>query len=195
MVSSRPSKADLQGDRGIKRVEVNAAGEVVNAVDSVEPVQGNDIRITIDANVQKVAEEALRRAFADAAVSGNDSARSGAIVCMNCNTGEVIAMASAPSYSPSQFIGGISSDVWEEMTSEDLAYPPSNRCIAGLYPGCLHVQGLHGPGGPGDGFDHRQLGVGVRGHLDGIRRGRPQKCWKTSGHGLIGFHKGIVEKL
>lgn len=95
----------LQGDRGIKRVEVNAAGEVVNAVDSVEPVQGNDIRITIDANVQKVAEEALRRAFADAAMSGHDGARSGAIVCMNCNTGEVIAMASAPSYNPSQFIG------------------------------------------------------------------------------------------
>ena len=183
----------LQGDRGIKRVEVNAAGEVVNAVDSVEPVQGNDIRITIDANVQKVAEEALRRAFADAAMSGHDGARSGAIVCMNCNTGEVIAMASAPSYNPSQFIGGISSDVWEEMTSEDSAYPLSNRCIAGLYPAASTFKGFTGLAGLEYGFVTDSSTWECEGTWTGFGEEWPQKCWKTEGHGSIGFHNGIVE--
>lgn len=183
----------LQGDRGIKRVEVNAAGEVVNSVDSVEPVQGNDIRITIDSNVQKVAEEALRRAFSDAAISGNDSARSGAIVCMNCNTGEVIAMASAPTYDPSQFIGGISSDVWEEMTSESSAYPLSNRCIAGLYPAASVLKGFTGLAGLEYGFASNESVWDCEGTWTGFGEQWPQKCWKTTGHGPIGFHKGIVE--
>lgn len=183
----------LQGDRGIKRVEVNAAGEVVNAVDSVEPVQGNDIRITIDAEVQKVAEEALRRAFADAAMSGNDSARAGAIVCMNCNTGEVIAMASAPSYNPSTFIGGISSDLWEEMTSESSAYPLSNRCIAGLYPAASTLKGFTGLAGLEYGFAGDDSVWECEGTWTGFGEEWPQKCWSTNGHGSIGFHKGIVE--
>lgn len=183
----------LQGDRGVKRVEVNAAGEVVNSVDSVEPVQGNDIRITLDADVQRVAEEALQQAFSDAARTGNDSARSGAIVCMNCNTGEIIAMASAPTYNPSQFIGGISSDIWEEMTSEESAYPLSNRCIAGLYPAASTLKGFTGLAGLEYGFVTDNSVWECEGTWTGFGEEWPQKCWSSKGHGSIGFHHGIVE--
>ena len=131
----------LQGDRGVKRVEINAAGDVVGTVDTVDPVQGNDVRLTIDAKVQKVAEQALQKAFADAARAHYDNAAAGAIVCLDANTGEVIAMASAPTYDPAEFIGGVSSDTWERLVDEDNEYPLSNRCIAGLYPAASTFKG------------------------------------------------------
>lgn len=183
----------LQGDRGIKRVEVNAAGDVVSMVDSVEPVQGNDIRITIDANVQRIAEQALNQAFFDAERTGNYKARSGAIVCMNCKTGEIIAMASAPTYNPSQFIGGISADVWEEMTSEDSAYPLSNRCIAGLYPAASTFKGFTGLAGLEYGFVTDNSVWECSGTWTGFGEQWAQKCWSERGHGSIGFHRGIVD--
>lgn len=112
---------------------------------------------------------------------------------MNCNTGEVIAMASAPSYNPSQFIGGISSDVWEEMTSEDSAYPLSNRCIAGLYPAASTFKGFTGLAGLEYGFVTDSSTWECEGTWTGFGEEWPQKCWKTEGHGSIGFHNGIVE--
>jgi penicillin-binding protein 2 len=183
----------LQGDRGIKRVEINAAGEVVNAVDSVDPVQGNDIRITIDANVQAAAENALQQAFTDAANANYLNAQAGAIVCMNCKTGEIIAMASAPSYDPSDFIGGISADTWADMTSESSAYPLSNRCIAGLYPAASTFKGFTGLAGLEYGFASESSVWECEGTWTGFGEKWPQKCWNTSGHGSIGFHNGIVE--
>ncbi len=186
-------EAYLQGDRGIKRVEINAAGEVVNAVDSVDPVQGNDIRITIDAEVQEVAEEALQQAFVDSANANYLNARAGGIVCLNCKTGEVIAMASAPTYDPTDFIGGISSETWEEMTDEQSGYPLSNRCIAGLYPAASTFKGFTGLAGLQYGFASNESVWYCEGTWTGFGEEWPQKCWNTSGHKSIGFHEGIVE--
>lgn len=183
----------LQGDRGVKRVEINAAGDVVSAVDSVDPVQGNDIRITIDANVQMVAEEALQQAFVDSANANYVNARAGGIVCLNCNTGEVIAMASAPTYDPTKFIGGISSETWEEMTDEESGYPLSNRCIAGLYPAASTFKGFTGLAGLQYGFASEESVWFCDGTWTGFGEEWPQKCWNTSGHKSIGFHNGIVE--
>ena len=186
-------EAYLQGDRGVKQVEINAAGEVVNAVDSVEPVQGNDIRITIDVEVQRAAEEALQQAFTDSANANYYNARSGAIVCLNCKTGEVIAMASAPTYDPEEFIGGISNEKWEEMTDEGSDYPLSNRCIAGLYPAASTFKGFTGLAGLQYGFASEQSEWYCEGTWTGFGEAWPQKCWNTSGHKSIGFHNGIVE--
>lgn len=183
----------LQGDRGVKRVEINAAGDVVGTVDSVDPVQGNDIRITIDAKVQKVAEQALLDAFEDAHKAKYDNASAGAIVCMDVNTGEVIAMASAPSYDPSEFIDGVSTEVWEQLTDEDSDYPLSNRCIAGLYPAASTFKGFTGLAGLEYGFAGTDKTWDCKGTWTGFGKEWPQKCWNTSGHGTIDFHHGIVE--
>lgn len=183
----------LQGDRGVKRVEINAAGDVVGTVDSVDPVQGNDIRITIDAKVQKVAEQALQYAFEDAHKAKYTNASAGAIVCMNARTGEIIAMASAPDYDPSEFIDGVSTEVWEQLTDDDSGYPLSNRCIAGLYPAASTFKGFTGLAGLEYGFASTSKTWNCKGTWTGFGKEWPQKCWNTSGHGTIGFHNGIVE--
>lgn len=183
----------LQGDRGVRRVEVNAAGDVVSMVDSVEPVQGNDVRITIDAKVQAAAETALEQAFEDARKAKYDNATAGAIVCMNCKTGEIIAMASAPTYNPTEFIGGISSDTWESLTDDDSGYPLSNRCIAGLYPAASTFKGFTGLAGLQYGFASESKVWNCKGTWTGFGKSWPQKCWEEKGHGHIGFHTGIVE--
>ena len=186
-------EAYLKGDRGVKRVEINASGEVVNSVDSIDPAQGNDVRLTLDVNVQKVAEEALQQAFVDAHNAKYDNAAAGAIVCMNAKTGEVIAMASAPDYDPTEFIGGISSDTWSELTGDKSGYPLSNRCIAGLYPAASTFKGFTGLAGLQYGYASEQSVWDCKGTWTGFGEQWPQKCWNTSGHGQIGFHMGIVE--
>lgn len=183
----------LQGDRGVKQVEVNAAGEVVGSVDSINPVQGNDVRLTIDVKVQKVAEDVLQRAIHSANANGYDYADSGAIVCLNCRTGEVIAMASAPSFDPVEFIGGISTETWDAMTAEGSGYPLSNRCIAGLYPAASTFKGFTGLAGLQYGYASNSKIWDCKGKWTGFGKEWPQKCWNTYGHGNIGFHKGIVE--
>lgn len=183
----------LQGDRGVKRVEINAAGEVVNTVDSINPVQGNDVKLTIDLKVQKVAEKALARAIETAHSTGYGNAEAGAIVCLNCKTGEVIAMASAPTFDPLQFVGGISADTWDEMTSDDSGYPLSNRCIAGLYPAASTFKGFTGLAGLQYGYASDTKTWDCKGTWTGFGKDWPQKCWNTSGHGKIGFHMGVVE--
>ncbi len=183
----------LQGDRGVKRVEVNAAGEVVSTMDSIDPVQGNDIRLTIDAKVQKVAEAALQNAFKDAAKAKYPNAKAGAIVCMNAKTGEIVAMASAPTYNPTEFVGGISSETWEEMTDESSSYPLSNRCISGLYPAASTFKGFTGLAGLQYGFADSNSTWNCKGTWTGFGKNWPQKCWDLTGHGRIGLHKGIVE--
>lgn len=183
----------LQGDRGVKRVEINAAGEVVGTVDSIDPVRGNDVRLTIDSKVQKVAEEALKNAFSDASRAGYHNASAGAIVCLDATNGEVIAMASAPTYDPAEFIDGVSSDTWERLTDEDSDYPLSNRCIAGLYPAASTFKGFTGLAGLEHKFASTSKIWDCKGTWTGFGKAWPQKCWNLNGHGHIGFHHGIVE--
>ena len=183
----------LQGDRGVKQVEINATGEVVSTVDSIEPVQGNDVALTIDTKVQKAAEKALKQGIAAAHKEGYTNADAGAVVCLNCKTGEVIAMASYPTYDPSEFIGGISTSTWEEMTDEDSGYPLSNRCIAGLYPAASTFKGFTGLAGLEYGFASSTKTWNCKGTWTGFGEEWAQNCWNTSGHGYINFHEGIVE--
>ncbi len=183
----------LQGDRGVKRVEINAAGDVVGTVDSIDPVRGNDVCLTIDSKVQEVAEEALQQAFRDAAAAKYDNAAAGAIVCLDATNGEVIAMASAPTYDPSQFVGGVSSDVWDTLVDPDNEYPLSNRCIAGLYPAASTFKGFTGLAGLEHKFASTTKTWNCKGTWTGFGKSWPQKCWNLNGHGHIGFHHGIVE--
>ena len=183
----------LQGDRGVKQVEVNATGEVVSTVDSVEAVQGNDVALTIDTEVQKQAESALLKGIEAAHELGFNNANAGAVVCLNAKTGEVIAMASYPTYDPEEFIGGISTSTWEEMNDEESGYPLSNRCIAGLYPAASTFKGFTGLAGLEYGYASIYKTWTCKGTWTGFGEEWSQNCWNTSGHGTIDFHSGIVE--
>ncbi|MCQ2752333.1 MAG: penicillin-binding protein 2, partial [Coriobacteriales bacterium] len=183
----------LKGDPGFKRVEVNASGDVVGTVDAVDAIAGNDVCLTIDIEVQKVAENALQQAFIDAHNSNHPNACSGAIVCLDCKTGEVIAMASAPNYNPALFVNGISNDLWTELNDEKSNYPLSNRCIAGLYPAASTFKGFTGLAGLEYEFTTEGTSFYCTGTWTGFGEDWPQHCWSTSGHGYISFYNGIVQ--
>lgn len=87
----------LRGTDGYRQVEVNAAGRPVSEVKTVEPEAGNSLVLTIDANLQRVLEEAMDRTIASLqSQSRSDKAGAGAGVLLNVKTGEVLAMASRP---------------------------------------------------------------------------------------------------
>ena len=96
----------LKGTDGIKQVDMNVDGAITNEYISEEAVAGSDVILTIDANLQKVAEDALKQNIEDIAAGKYGEkydAEAGAVVVMNVNTGEVLAMASYPGYNPEKY--------------------------------------------------------------------------------------------
>ncbi len=167
----------LNGKRGGEQVEVDAAGRIIKVVSRKPPVSGADIYLTIDKNLQVLAEKAL-------------SGKKGAIVAMDPRDGEILALASSPPYDPNLFVGGIDKASWENIvSSEDSAL--QNRALTGLYP-------------PGSVF---KIIIALAGLQEGVidpaeelfcngtySLGRSKyRCWKKYGHGKVGFHRALVE--
>lgn len=123
----------LAGTRGEQVVFVDASGSVLGYSTSIEPESGSDIVLTIDADVQRAAEESLERVIQQQQDSGQPCT-GGCLVALDCTNGEVIAMASYPTFSPNVFTGGISQADWDVLSAEDANYPLMNRAITGQYP-------------------------------------------------------------
>jgi penicillin-binding protein 2 len=124
----------LRGADGRQVVRLTPQGTVAadTLAGDVPPVQGNTLVTSIDAEVQKLAEMSLARQIADSRAKGK-RATSGAVVVMDPNTGRVIASASYPTYSPEQFIGGISKASYAALTAPGANDPLLSRAIAGQY--------------------------------------------------------------
>jgi penicillin-binding protein 2 len=110
----------LRGRPGAARVEVTARGRLVQQLQTMPDVAGNPLRTTIDAGLQSFAARRL----------GDES---GSCVVMDCRTGDLLCMASMPSYDPNAFADGISRSEWQ-MFSEDERQPLRNKVLNSLYP-------------------------------------------------------------
>lgn len=110
----------LHGQVGYEEVETNARGRVLRVLNRVEPISGQDIYLTIDSQLQEAAELAL-------------DGRRGAIVALDPNTGEVLAMVSQPSFDPNPFVTGISFKAYG-LLRDSPDQPLFNRVLRGLYP-------------------------------------------------------------
>lgn len=137
----------LSGESGIKKVEVDSIGNTTNVLEEIEPIPGDNVYLSIDLEVQKVAEASLKQTLEQLQVGGTyeskwgdfkfginkskrkpyDNATSGATVAIDVKTGQVIAMASYPSYNPNLFSTGISSTDWESLFPEDELNPLAPR--------------------------------------------------------------------
>ncbi|MDD5926636.1 MAG: penicillin-binding transpeptidase domain-containing protein [Firmicutes bacterium] len=120
----------LHGTDGIKTVLVNSNGDYIETLGETEPVAGKNVYLTIDSDLQKVAEEALEKAIKATASGGvfeskygnmklrkYENCGSGAAVAIDVETGDVLAMASYPDYDPNIFAEGISNSAWASVQS------------------------------------------------------------------------------
>jgi penicillin-binding protein 2 len=125
----------LQGVDGATMVEVDARGKpVAQAAGGRLPQPGDNLVLTLDARVQKAAENAVRSGIALAHVAGYPQARAGAAVVLDAKSGAVLAMANYPTYDPSWFSGGISVAHLKRLLRPQADDPLINRAIAGEYP-------------------------------------------------------------
>ena len=167
----------LRGIAGRRMIQVNAAGRKVKDLGIEEPRPGTDLYLTIDLDVQKAAEEGLGE-------------RAGAVVAMDTNTGEIIALASHPNYDPNLFPRGISPADWVRLMN-DPAHPLYNRAIQSVYPPGSTFKIIVALAGLDSGAIKPDDAVTCTGSLKSGRRSF--RCWKKGGHGTISFHRAIVE--
>ncbi|GGY63734.1 penicillin-binding protein 2 [Streptomyces olivaceoviridis] len=127
----------LRGKAGVTRYEVDNLGRVIGKAKSDAAESGSNLVTSIDSRVQRVAEYELDRAMKaarqqfDKITGTNYKADSGAVVVMEAKTGRIVAMASAPTYDPNVWVGGISAKDYKALTGKDSDYPLLNRAIQG----------------------------------------------------------------
>ena len=167
----------LRGTAGTKKIEVNHVGRVMRELGRVEGNPGQDIRLTIDADVQNFAQARL----------GDESA---AAVVMDVTNGDIICIASSPSFDPNLFVRGISHTDYAALTEHDHR-PLANKAVSGAYP-------------PGSTFKMvtalaaLEAGVISEGHkvsCPGFLEigGRKFHCWSRRGHGTVSLTRSMSE--
>ena len=165
----------LRGRPGVLHLEVNAVGRVIRELDRTDGVNGDDIGLTFDLGLQLAVQKRL----------GDDAASA---VVLDCRNGEIMAMASNPSFDPTLFATGVSQAQWNEWT-KDRRTPLINKATSGLYaPGSTFKMAVALAG-----LDAKAITYGDRlscpGHLD-VGNARFH-CWNKSGHGLLDLHQAL----
>lgn len=182
----------LQGIRGEQTVQVDASGSVVDATGAIPPEPGSDIRLTLDLAIQQACEDGLDHAIAVARQFGYENAARGACLCLDCTNGEILGMASAPKYDPSVFIGGVSNDDWNALSSEDSGYPMINRAIAGDYMSASTIKPLSSLAALKYGIYDETQTTDCQGWWTGMGDANGRWCYDHSGHGVINLQRAIT---
>lgn len=134
----------LRGEEGIRRLEVNANNQVVRTLEETLPRPGSDLRLTIDLEAQAHVEEALAegievtRRIRDHNTGpqrgGTFRAPAGAVVVLDPSNGEIVALASYPTFDPAQFVGGVGNDYWAFLQDSANHFPLIDRATQSSYP-------------------------------------------------------------
>ena len=180
----------LQGIRGEQTVRVDADGNVTGQADAVPAKPGSDIKLTIDLKIQRACEEGLKKAFEVAENTGN-SPSGGSCVCIDCTNGEVLGMASAPTFDPSVFVGGVSSDAWSQLNDDEGGHPLLNRVIGGQYMSASTIKPFTSLAGMEYGVYTAAMSSTCTGWWTGLGEAWGKKCWLESGHGVRNLETGI----
>lgn len=167
----------LRGIAGRKVIEVDATGKVVRIVGIQKPVKGKDIKLTIDLEIQAEAEKSLE-------------GKRGAVVAIDPNTGEILALASTPSFDPNLFARGISYRAWRRLVSNP-GKPLLNRAIQSQYPPGSTFKIITAVAALERGIitDKTRFRCNGKTYLGD----RAFRCWKNEGHGEIDLYRAIVE--
>jgi penicillin-binding protein 2 len=129
----------LRGTPQVEKLQVDAQGRVLRSLGKQPAIPGHDVQLTIDLDVQRVAEESLAQALDTAHKSWDPSqlkyfiAPAASAVVLDPRDGSVVAMASYPTYDPKEFVGGISTEAFQSLQDPANHFPLNNRAIQGQY--------------------------------------------------------------
>ncbi|ADW16927.1 peptidoglycan glycosyltransferase [Desulfobulbus propionicus DSM 2032] len=175
----RLREVDLRGEKGHDNKEVNALGFEQQNLKGDEPLPGNDLHLTLDVELQKIAEEEMAA-----------KNRAGAVVAMEANTGRLLVLASAPELHLEEFVGGISQKAWQEMLDNPL-HPLINKVVQGQYPPGSTYKPVTAFAGLAEGIVTPDTTVFCPGFY---RFGnRVYRCWKKGGHGTVSLRRALGE--
>jgi penicillin-binding protein 2 len=165
----------LRGSPGASNVEVNAHGRVIRELSRREGTPGQDVVLSLDMEVQKIAQEKL-------------AGQSGSVVVMDVETGEIISIVSAPGFDPNAFTGTVSPTIWRQLNEDELK-PLLNKAITGMYPPGSTYKPIVALAALASGAMTPQARV----HCTGARQlgSHVFHCWKRGGHGSMDMHAAI----
>ena len=169
--------ARLMGTDGARHVTVNSLGREIDTIREVVPVQGEQLQLTIDSDLQRAAEEAFQAAGFD-----------GAAVVLDPRSGEVLALVSRPAYDPNAFAAGIDAAAWTALTGDPLK-PLQNRALRGRYSPGSTFKVVMAVAGLEEGVVEPEDQVVCRG--GGVFYGRFYACHST--HGSVDLPRALAQ--
>jgi penicillin-binding protein 2 len=168
---------DLRGLDGGQQIEVDALGREIRPLGVVEPFPGNNLFLTIDLELQKIAEEAYQD-------------KTGALIAMDPKTGRILAMVSKPSFNPDIFTRNILPEEWKSLV-ENPHHPLQNKGIQGQYPAGSIFKIITAIAGLESGSITPNTQLTCTGTFS--YGNRDFRCWKEGGHGSLSLHRAIAE--
>lgn len=167
----------LRGKGGAKRVEVNATGRVMRELDRREGTPGADLQLTVDADLQSYVQARL-------------ASESASAIIMDVNTGDLVAIASAPSFDPNLFVRGISSRDYNALT-ENKYRPLASKSVQGAYPPGSTFKMITAMAALEEGLIGPDDTAYCPGYLEVA--GRRFHCWKRAGHGWVDLQNSLKQ--
>jgi penicillin-binding protein 2 len=170
----------LIGSNDIERYEVNAYGRRISQLEFQKGEKGKNLRLTIDTEVQKLANELLKD-------------QAGSICVMDIYTGDVIAMHSSPSFDPNLFVFGISKDDWQLIRNDPMK-PLVNKTLQGNYSPGSTIKPIVALSALENGIINTNFTVQCRGHKHPLELyGQTYHCWKKEGHGFMNLRNAMKQ--
>jgi len=169
---------ELHGQAGLRKVETNARGRVLRELGRTDPVPGEDLTLTLDSELQKLAVELL-------------DGRRGSIVAIAPRTGEILALASVPGFDSNQFITGIDVASYRALR-EDLDLPLYNRAIRGHYPPGSTIKPFMAITGLKEGAITPSEVIYDPGYYQLPNDSRRYRNWLRWGHGRVDLERAIT---
>jgi penicillin-binding protein 2 len=169
---------DLHGTTGFQQVEINADGKAVRVLSSTAPVSGNNLTLSIDLKLQDIAE----KGFGD---------RRGALVAIEPQTGEILALVSMPTFDPNLFVGGIDTNNWR-LLNESIDKPLINRPLRGVYPPGSTFKPFVALAGLQAGKRKPPFSIRDAGYFMLPNSSHRYRDWKVGGHGFVDMQRAIT---
>ncbi len=175
----RLREKDLRGEKGRNYMEVNALGFEQRNLKGVEPLPGNDLRLTLDMELQKTAEDIMAA-----------KEQAGAVVAMEVNSGRLLVLASAPALNLEEFVGGISQKSWDAILNNPHT-PLVNKLIQGQYPPGSTYKPITAVAG----LAEKIIDPETVFYCPGFHKfgNRTYRCWKRGGHGAVDLKRALAE--